>query len=126
VPTSAGHSSPGAFGTAHRLGDGQDWGAALAGGYIDGSGVGGLYTAATGDIVLNGYDDNLSASDRVLAGIGGALTIAPVVPSASRGLVAGGRGLVSAGQRALPRLNPANYTLAVERGYVRVGSCCCT
>jgi len=70
----------GAFGTAHRLDDGQDWGAALAGGYIDGSGVGGLYTAATGDIVLNGYDDNLSAGDRVLAGIGGALTIAQPCP----------------------------------------------
>lgn len=113
-----------AFGTADRLDQGMGLGASLVGGVMDGTGAGGVWAGVTGDIVLNGQDDNLDWGGwdgRVFQGVTGALAFAPIVGAAGRVTGATAGAAAVSNRVATAALNTNTARTAILTTALRVG-----
>lgn len=72
---------------------GQSMYHSVAGGIADGTGLGGIYTGATGDIAFTGATEQIGTRRRVIDGTLGVLSVAPVAGVVGRSAAGGLRGL---------------------------------
>lgn len=80
----AGSLTASVFAAHDRYEAGQSAGQALGGGLLDGTGYSGLHAGVTGNIPLDGIDNNLSTGERWFQGVTGGLAFLPVAGAGAR------------------------------------------